>query len=1003
MEAFILLIALAVLATPIIAIILLVQANRRIRDLTNRVDHLERSRQAPSAAPAPTAPPPAEPAPPPPVAPPPMEPQPVPESTAAPGKPVAPEPFVSQEAVPPPVAPEPPPELPPELEPVAAAMEAPPPLSPPPPAAPAPRKSINWERFMGVKLAAWLGGVTLSIALLFFIKYAFEHDLVPPVMQVALGFIAGLGLVVGGIQLTQRNYAVTGQTLEATGVLALYAVAFAARSVYHLPAFSTVVTMIVMVAVTVGAFVLANAQRAQVIAILGMLGGFLTPVLLSTGQDNALALFLYVALLDLGLVAIAARRDWAHLVALGALGTAVLQVAWFNTHFEAWKLSTLVVVSCGFVALFTAAHVWLARLAVRKDYLPWAALIPSLTAMLLAIPVVTNDVTTMRVGWVLTLVFVADAGALLALIHSGKYARLHPLVGLLAFYVLGLWLVNDNAEALPLWSIAAILVFTALHNLVPLLRRRIGQEEPELPWAGVFPLFGLMALLPVVFGGTHTTPWVWPGAGALVIVALLRALSSRSLAPLAFVLVGCFFVLAAAVLRIELRSEGPLVELFALVVTGAGLTAAALAVLRTIQRDESNALPIPKWAEHLPTVSTAMPFLLLVMYVARIQPQSVAPAFLAALALAATLMWVGLRRGSGGPCVTAVLGILLVEHTMHFGRVLGVHPGERLVWHVGISLVFLAFPLVFRARALHLQGAVAAAALAVPGHIFLIPTTAELALPAIAPGFVAALLALPVLGALAFVARIVPAETPWRLNRLAWLGASTLFCLTVAIPIQWSNQWLTLGWALEGAALIALFRKLPHPGLRVAGVVLLCVVFVRLALNEQVLEYGLRGGQPFWNWILAVYGTASAACFAGAALIRPGDSKVLGVPARPLLAVLGTVLAFALMNLQIADYFTSPGRPLELSFSGNFARDMAYTIGWAVFALAMLVAGIWFKRQTARLAALGLLGAALLKLFFHDLAELDQLYRIGALVGVAVVAIVSSWLYQRFLRTDEER
>jgi uncharacterized membrane protein len=244
-------------------------------------------------------------------------------------------------------------------------------------------------------------------------------------------------------------------------------------------------------------------------------------------------------------------------------------------------------------------------------------------------------------------------------------------------------------------------------------------------------------------------------------------------------------------------------------------------------------------------------------------------------------------------------------------------------------------------------------------------------------------------------------ETSWRLNRLAWLGASALFCLTVAIPLQYSNQWRTLGWALEGAALIALFRKVPHPGLRIAGVVMLCVVFVRLALNEQVLHYGLRGEWPIWNWMLGVYGTAVLACFAGAVLLKPADVRVLGVPARPLLATLGTVLTFLLLNIQIADYFTPWGRPLEFSFSGSFARDMAYTIGWSVFALALLIAGIWMRTRPARYAALALLGAALLKLFIHDLAQLDQLYRIGALVGVAVVAIVSSWLYQRFLRTDE--
>jgi uncharacterized membrane protein len=68
----------------------------------------------------------------------------------------------------------------------------------------------------------------------------------------------------------------------------------------------------------------------------------------------------------------------------------------------------------------------------------------------------------------------------------------------------------------------------------------------------------------------------------------------------------------------------------------------------------------------------------------------------------------------------------------------------------------------------------------------------------------------------------------------------------------------------------------------------------------------------------------------------------------------------------------------------------------------MLIAGIAMRTRATRYAALALLGAAAVKLLAHDLDQLGQLYRIGALIAVAVVAIVSSWLYQRFLRTDAQ-
>jgi uncharacterized membrane protein len=121
-----------------------------------------------------------------------------------------------------------------------------------------------------------------------------------------------------------------------------------------------------------------------------------------------------------------------------------------------------------------------------------------------------------------------------------------------------------------------------------------------------------------------------------------------------------------------------------------------------------------------------------------------------------------------------------------------------------------------------------------------------------------------------------------------------------------------------------------------------------------------------------------------------------------LLYALGTVLAFLLVNIEIADYFTPAGAPVvTLEFSGNLARDMSYSMAWAMFALLLVIIGIGKRQAPVRYAGLGLLSITLLKLFFHDLSQLNALYRIGALL-VAVVAIVASFLYQRFLSAGTE-
>src|SRR5437870_11531128 len=276
------------------------------------------------------------------------------------------EPFVS-----PPIATSPerragsvPPPLPKEI--LAAAESAPPPAPAQPPSAelPTPQPSlpaINWEQFMGAKLFAWIGGLALFLGVAFFVKYSFEHNLIPPEARVAIGFAVGLVLVVGGLALKRKENAVTAQTLCATGTLILYAVTFACRSFYHFAFFGLVPTFLLMTLITAVAFLLAVRLDAIMVAILGMAGGFLTPILLSTGQDNPLGLFGYVALLDIGLLMVARRKQWSVLPILGAVGTAVMQIAWVTQfflreeYFLANKLLVPMAMLLGFELLFCTA------------------------------------------------------------------------------------------------------------------------------------------------------------------------------------------------------------------------------------------------------------------------------------------------------------------------------------------------------------------------------------------------------------------------------------------------------------------------------------------------------------------------------------------------------------------------------------------------------------------------------------------------------------------------
>jgi len=399
----------------------------------------------------------------------------------------------------------------------------------------------------------------------------------------------------------------------------------------------------------------------------------------------------------------------------------------------------------------------------------------------------------------------------------------------------------------------------------------------------------------------------------------------------------------------------------------------------------------------LPALSATLPFLLLIMVALQLPLANPSPVF--GLGLLLVILLLGMSEIFSLDLLPAIalVSVLGLEHAWHFEHFDPSLATLPLIWYLGFYALFTIFPFVFQKRFAGKTVPWATAALAGPLHFYLIYQLVRTAYPSGVPGLVPAVFALPALLGLFVLVKRTPLTSPARNAQLALFGGAALFFITLIFPIQFDRQWITVGWALEGAALCWLFHRVPHPGLRLAGIGLLVVVFVRLALNPAVLSYHPRAASPIFNWYLYTYGIATACLFVAARLLAPPRNRVLGHNVQPLLYALGTVLAFFTVNIEIADYFSTPGvAALTFQFSGNFARDMSYSIAWALFALLLLIIGIRKRIAATRYAGLALLGITVVKLFFHDLSQLDQLYRIGAFIAVAVIAILASFLYQRF-------
>ena len=108
-----------------------------------------------------------------------------------------------------------------------------------------------------------------------------------------------------------------------------------------------------------------------------------------------------------------------------------------------------------------------------------------------------------------------------------------------------------------------------------------------------------------------------------------------------------------------------------------------------------------------------------------------------------------------------------------------------------------------------------------------------------------------------------------------------------------------------------------------------------------------------------------------------------------------------LLNIEIADFF-SEGAALTFNLRGSLAQDLAYTLGWGLFGLGLIVTGLVRRLKTAQWSGLALLGVTIGKLYLHDVWRLTTLFRSAAFAGLAVMLILGSFLFQHYQARAKE-
>ena len=178
--------------------------------------------------------------------------------------------------------------------------------------------AIDWEQVLGRNWLAIIGGIALVVGVGFFLKLAFDNNWIGDTGRVLLG--VGLGVILLGLgELSQRRIPLWAQPVTASGAIVLYLSLYAAYGLYGLvPAEGA---FLGVAAVVVAAGLLSLRYGSIVIAVLGIIGAFLAPVLLGRDLPDIRLVLVYILLVDLGILGVATFRNWQWFTLLGWAGS----------------------------------------------------------------------------------------------------------------------------------------------------------------------------------------------------------------------------------------------------------------------------------------------------------------------------------------------------------------------------------------------------------------------------------------------------------------------------------------------------------------------------------------------------------------------------------------------------------------------------------------------------------------------------------------------------------
>ena len=242
-----------------------------------------------------------------------------------------------------------------------------------------------------------------------------------------------------------------------------------------------------------------------------------------------------------------------------------------------------------------------------------------------------------------------------------------------------------------------------------------------------------------------------------------------------------------------------------------------------------------------------------------------------------------------------------------------------------------------------------------------------------------------------------------------YLSLALLFA-TFIIPIELKKQWLLIGYVIESVILIWLGFKVMFKGIRITG------VFMALfALSTLIFSYSSSwiGEQfhfdfrPLLNERFFTYIVFTICGFVSAYLYEKNKDKLSFFDESNLSRAFGLtacILLLVALSQEVSSYFKCLihgskyfGPAKDTSIEGlKMAQRFTMSALWMIYSFALVAIGIFRKIRGLRIVAIILFAATILKVFLIDTSEVAQIWRIFSFIGLGIILILTSLLYQKY-------